>query len=168
MRVGSANCRSSRHDRIPRIGEGAATIRPLLSIRRNLCRLVSRTNLYPLAHSPLNGLLTQNYSCSLTSLGCRRCHSSLHNRSPITNSSRGVFPKLVGGDHIYFAASRINSLSLSLRRRSRSLSTSNLSKPTATGLFPYCGQDSIPRPEFNSTHIGTLRAVNELFDSIRF
>src|SRR5271168_1879370 len=46
-------------------------------------------------------LLTQNYSCSLTSLGCRRCHSSLHNWSPITNSSRGVFPKLVGGDHIY-------------------------------------------------------------------
>src|ERR1700746_665346 len=57
-------------------------------------------------------LLTQNYSCSLTSVGCLLCHSSLLDLSPITNSSRGVFLNLVGGDHIYFAASRINSLSL--------------------------------------------------------
>src|ERR1700746_1218234 len=96
-------------------------------------------------------LLTQNYSCSLTSLGCRRCHSSLHNRSSITYSSRGGFLNLVAGEHKYLAASRINSASLSLRRRSVSLSTSHSPKHTATGLFPYGGQDSIPRPEFNST-----------------
>jgi len=57
------------------------------------------------------------------------------------------------GAHIYRAAlpSRINCSSDILPGHSRSFSSSNLSKLTATGLFPCDGQDSIPRADFNST-----------------